>query len=262
MRPSWNSVSGLAFAEPDGDPPELGRGPVATTTPRPVPSCTTVPMNRHEDSSARAVPAGRPAAGGLRRRHRLAGEDRLVAFQVARRQEPDVGRDDRSRRCSCTTSPGTSVRRPRPPPAGRRGTTVTMWRISECIASARPLGAVLVGEPEPDRRGDDHADDHAHRGPRRRSTDTAAAASSSHSSGLRSCRASTPKARALWSRTAFGPTLASRAAACGAVSPAALPSSRSSTSAAGSTDEVTRSRSVPRGDSVVAGRAIRLADDL
>ena len=68
---------------------------MATTTASAEPSCTTVPMNRHDDSSASGAPA-RHRLGGLLCRDRLAGEDRLVALEVARGQEPHVSRDDRA----------------------------------------------------------------------------------------------------------------------------------------------------------------------
>ena len=57
---------GLALAEPEGDPAELGRAPVATTTPRPLPACTTVPISAQEVRSASAAPAATGSADPCR----------------------------------------------------------------------------------------------------------------------------------------------------------------------------------------------------
>ena len=52
---------GLALAEPGGDLAERRAVPVATTTPRPAPWCTTVPMNAHDGRSPARRRPPRPA---------------------------------------------------------------------------------------------------------------------------------------------------------------------------------------------------------
>ena len=56
--PTWNSVSSWWVLSPAAILPNSVRAPVDTTTPRPLPACTTVPISAHPDSSASAVPAG------------------------------------------------------------------------------------------------------------------------------------------------------------------------------------------------------------
>ena len=58
VRPSWNSVWGWRSPSPTAIRPNWVAAPVATTTASAAPSCTTVPMNRHDDSSASAAPLG------------------------------------------------------------------------------------------------------------------------------------------------------------------------------------------------------------
>ena len=56
--PTWNSVSSWWVLKPAAILPNSVRAPVATTTPLPLPACTTVPISAHPLSSASAVPAG------------------------------------------------------------------------------------------------------------------------------------------------------------------------------------------------------------
>ena len=58
VRPSWNSVWGWRSPSPTAIRPNWVAAPVATTTASAAPSCTTVPMNRHDDSSASGAPLG------------------------------------------------------------------------------------------------------------------------------------------------------------------------------------------------------------
>ena len=107
VRPSWNSVWGWRSPEPDGDPPELRRG--AGGDHHGV-GGALVHDRPHEQArrQLRERRAARHRVGGLLRRHRFAGEDRLVALEVARGQQPHVGRDDRTdtRGARCRPAPG------------------------------------------------------------------------------------------------------------------------------------------------------------
>ena len=68
--------------------PKPVRIPVRTTTPRPDPSRTIVPIER-----ARAITLGN-RVGGLLDRERLAGEHGLVALELDGLEQANVGRDD------------------------------------------------------------------------------------------------------------------------------------------------------------------------
>ena len=67
--------------------------PVATTTPRPAPWCTTVPMNAHDGRSSGESPAGATAVD-FSTGQRLAGQHRLVALELRRLEQPQVGGHD------------------------------------------------------------------------------------------------------------------------------------------------------------------------
>ena len=56
---------GVRSPGPTAIRPNWVAAPVATTTASAVPSCTTVPMNRHDDNSANAAPIPEPAALAL-----------------------------------------------------------------------------------------------------------------------------------------------------------------------------------------------------
>ena len=120
---------------------------MATTTASAEPSCTTVPMNRHDDSSASAAPAP-TGCERLLGRDRLAGEDRLVALEVARRQQPHVGGDDRSD-VEVHDVARHQVGDLDAAPASPSRITVTTWRISECIASAARSARYSLTNPRP-----------------------------------------------------------------------------------------------------------------
>ena len=117
------------------------------------------PSARTRSARPARCPAG-TAVGGLR----PAGSDSPVSTDsshsrpVTASSRRSAGTMSPSRRS--TTSPGTSVG-----DVHRRSAAVAdappCWcRICECSASRGLLGAVLVDEPEPDRHGEDHADDH------------------------------------------------------------------------------------------------------
>ena len=85
---------GVAFPEPDRDPPELGGRPGRHHH---GVGGALVHDGSHEQARRQLGERGaaRHRLGRLLRRDRFAGEDRLVAFEVARGQEPDIRRDDR-----------------------------------------------------------------------------------------------------------------------------------------------------------------------
>ena len=136
--------------------PNSVRAPVATTTPRPLPACTTVPISAHPDSSASGVPC-RHGAGVLVDGQRLAGQHRLVALQAGDLEQPEVGRDDvaEPQLDQVAGHQGGDVHRGRPPVADDHRLVVDLGvqRLGGL------LGPVLVDEAEPDRQADDHADD-------------------------------------------------------------------------------------------------------
>ena len=57
--PTWNAVSACVLRRPTAILPNAVADPVATTTPRPEPWCTTVPMNAHDGRSSGRVRGGR-----------------------------------------------------------------------------------------------------------------------------------------------------------------------------------------------------------
>jgi len=103
--PTWNSVSGCRSPSPNAIRPNSVNPPVATTTPRPAPERTTVPINPQLRSSARAV------SGGTGSVDFSAGADSPVntasthCSAVADSSRTSAGTTSPS--CSSTTSPGT-----------------------------------------------------------------------------------------------------------------------------------------------------------
>ena len=106
-------------------------------------------MNAHEASPAATPAPDRIAL--LLRRQRLAGEHGLVAFQPLGLQQPQVGRHD------VADGEPHDV-------AGHQLGDVDRWRLAVAHGQGgvaqlrvqrldRPLGAVLVEEPESDARG-------------------------------------------------------------------------------------------------------------
>ena len=126
--------------------PNWVRAPVATTTASAAPSLTTVPMNRHDDSSASAG-ADRHRIRRLDGRDRLPRQDRLVALEAARRQEAQVGRDDRSD-IQMHDVAGDQVRHFETGRLSPRN-TVTMCRMLECSASAARSARYSFTNPNP-----------------------------------------------------------------------------------------------------------------
>ena len=151
--PTWNAVSAGRSPSPAAMRPNAVCMPVRTTTP---PRRALAHDRSHQRARLRRA---RPAIGGLLDRHRLAGEHRLVALELGRLEQPDVGGDDvadrraaRRRRERAST---TSTRCGRAVADDERG--VPDLRVQR---RDRLLGPVLVHEAEPDRQADDHADDH------------------------------------------------------------------------------------------------------
>ena len=165
VRPSWNSVWGCRSPSPTAIRPNWVARPVATTTASAEPSCTTVPMNRHDDSSASAAPlatgSGDFAAGTDSPVRIDSSHSRLLAAS----SRTSAGTIEPTPRC--TMSPGTrcvtSTLAERA--VADDGDEVADLRVHRL---GRTLGPVLVDEAEADRRGDDHADDERRRVPRRR----------------------------------------------------------------------------------------------
>ena len=79
----------LPLAQPDRDPPELRRPPVATTTPMPEPAAPPCPSAHR--TRVRPAAARRHRLGGLLHRDRLTGQDRLLTLQVRRLEQAQVG---------------------------------------------------------------------------------------------------------------------------------------------------------------------------
>ena len=130
--------------------PNSVRGPVATTTPRPLPAV-------HDRAHQRAAgQLGQRRPGGDRRRflvdrQRLTGQHRLVALQAVHVASSRRSAGTISPSHSSTTSPGT--RSVTSTGAARPSRTTTAWCADLRVQRlGRPLGPVLVGEAEPDRQ--------------------------------------------------------------------------------------------------------------
>ena len=188
---------------------------MATTTASADPSWTTVPMNRHDDSSASGVP---PATGSA---DFSAGADSPVRIDssharlLAERTRRSAG--TMAPTPSRTMSPGTrwvtatSTARP-----SRR--VATSCRMPECMASAARSARYSFVKPRPTEAATISPMMTAS-GASPTRADTAAAARSSHNSGLSSWRARTGQALAWWERTALGPTSVARRTASSDVRP-------------------------------------------
>ena len=92
--PSWNAVCPCRSPSRTAIAPNAVCAPVRDDDgPRPSPPRTTVPMNAHDGRSSGESPGGR-GVGRLGRRARLAGQHGLVAFELVRREQPQVGGHD------------------------------------------------------------------------------------------------------------------------------------------------------------------------
>ena len=153
---------------------------MATTTASVAPSWTTVPMNRHDDSS----PSGAPIATGSA--DFSAGTDSPVRIDsshsrlLADRMRRSAGTIEPTPRC--TTSPGTRwVTSTLTDPPSR--VVATSCRISECIASAARSARYSLVNPRPTDAATITPIMTASI-PSPTNPDTAAAASKSHNNGL------------------------------------------------------------------------------
>ncbi len=154
--PSWNAVCGWRSPSCSAIAPNSVRPPVRTTTPSPLPSRTTVPMNAHE---ARSREDSGAAMGSLRF---SAGSDSPVSTASSHSSPSACSR----RRSAGTTSP-TASRTTSPGhelgDVDRRGLAVAHRQRGVAQLGVqrldRQLGAVLVEEPQPDAEADDQQDD-------------------------------------------------------------------------------------------------------
>ncbi len=126
--------------------PNWVRAPVAVTTPRALPACTTVPISAQPDSSASGVPAGTGAVS------LSTGSDSPVTTDSSH-SSPDTCSSRTpagtiSPSCRSTRSPGTSVvtstATGRPPQ-----TASVWWWIWECSASAAFSARYSSTKPRP-----------------------------------------------------------------------------------------------------------------
>ncbi len=215
VSPSWNSVWGWCSPSPTAIRPNWVEAPVATTTASAAPSWTTVPMNRHDDSSASGAPLATGSADFS------AGTDSPVRIDsshsrlLAASSRTSAGTIEPTPRC--TMSPGTRCVTSTLTDSPSR-VVATSWRISECIASAARSARYSLTNPRPTDAATITPMMTAS-SPSPTTADTAAAASSSHSNGLCSWRDSTDHALAWCERTAFGPNSSDRAATSAVVSP-------------------------------------------
>ena len=161
-QPDLERRLGLPLREPGRDAaPNAVAVPVATTTPRPEPWCTIVPMNAHEGRSSGESLAGATAVA-FGDRHRLAGQHGLVALEVRHVEQPQVGghdvadakRDDVAGHEVGDVDARSARRRARPPPRGG-------GRVQRGHGVRR---AVLVEEAQAHAEHDDRGDDRGVRG--------------------------------------------------------------------------------------------------
>ncbi len=126
--------------------PNWVRAPVAVTTTRALPACTTVPISAQPDSSASGVPAGIVAV------FFSTGSDSPVSTDSSH-SSPEVcsslmSAGTMSPSCTSTMSPGTSVVTSTTtgwPPR----TASVRWRICECSASAAFSARYSLTNPNP-----------------------------------------------------------------------------------------------------------------
>ena len=212
--PTWNAVSAWRSPSPTAILPNAVAEPVATTTARPEPWCTTVPMKAHD---------GRSEA--------MSVDDASTVLAAAIDSPVSTASSHSSwfassrRRSAGTTSPTRKAH----DIAGHE-----VAHVEALLGAVAPhqglvadvgvqrgdgdLRAVLVDEAEPDAQHHDRGDDPAI-GAVAGGGDTAAAASSRMSSGLRSWRARTPHTVTRRSDKTLGPNRPRRTVASSAVRP-------------------------------------------
>ena len=220
--PAWKPVSAWRSASPAAILPNAVAEPVATTTPRPAPWWTTVPMNAQEGRSTVESLAGTGSAvltAGIGSPVRTASSHSSWSASSSRRS---AGTRSPTRRA--TTSPGTRSRTSRRCWLPSRQTRA-WWRMPACSAATASSERYSLTKPRPTLKPTIAAMMAPSVGSPV-AADTAAAASSKISSGLRSWRPRTPRAVTLWEASTLRPTLASRPAASSEVRPVwVLPSS-------------------------------------
>ena len=235
-RPTWNPVSGGRSASPDAILPKLVEAPVPTTTPRPEPCWTIVPMNTHDDRSASA----RSATGAT---SLLTGKDSpvstLSSLSSWSASSSRMSAGTMSPIRSATTSPGTSCVTSTFRWCPSRQTTA--WRrIFSCSCCTAIAARYSLTKPSPTLSATMTAMMMASVGSPVR-PETPAATSSKRSRGLRSWPQSTARARTRCKPTMFGPYRSSRPAASVADRPESPLPSRFSTSCGVAAAAVARS---------------------
>ena len=145
----------MTLPEPERDPAERGARSRLDHNRTPVPAVHDCAHERAAGKVERGVAAA--GRGRLRSRYRLAGQHRLVALEVVRLQQPQVGGDDVSHTQSNEIARHEldDVDLLRLPIALDQGGAVDLGvkRLD------RPLGAELVHKAEPYAQADDRQDD-------------------------------------------------------------------------------------------------------
>ena len=128
--------------------PNSVRGPVATTTPRPLPACTTVPISAQPVSSASARAGRRPGRVSL-----STGSDSPVSTDSSHSrpvavEQPEVGRDDVAEPQLDEVAGHQVGHVDRGGARPSRMTTVSWW-IWSCSASAAFSARYSLTKPSP-----------------------------------------------------------------------------------------------------------------
>ena len=143
--PTWKAVSACRSASPTAMPPKAVRVPVATTTARPEPWWTTVPMNAHDGrSTGESAPPGATVF--------TAATDSPVrtasshSSWLASSSRTSAGTTSPTR--SSTTSPGTSSRTSTFCWTPSRHATAS-WRMLACSAATACSDRYSLTKPSP-----------------------------------------------------------------------------------------------------------------
>ena len=157
-RPTWKAVSACRSPSPTRDPRRTrSSGRCATTTPRPGPARTIVPM-KAQDGRSRAESVGGGSAvfsAGIDSPVRTASSH-SSAFASSRRRSAGTT----SPTSSCDDVAGHEVGHVDDGWWPRRATTSAGGGCCACSAATALLGPVLVHEAQPDAERDDRGDDH------------------------------------------------------------------------------------------------------
>ena len=130
--PCWNAVSPCCSPRRTAIAPNAVREPVRTTTPRPPPPLTSVPMKAHERRSSGESPGGWASAVFVVARDSPVSTDSSHSSSCTSSSRRSAGITSPTRRC--TTSPGTSCVTAISAGAPSRSTAARCW-ISECSSS-------------------------------------------------------------------------------------------------------------------------------